>query len=47
MLDRFLRGGRSQPAELAARADGAPGTPPPVADDEEQAFIPPPVERVR
>jgi anthranilate synthase/aminodeoxychorismate synthase-like glutamine amidotransferase len=47
MLDRFLRGDRSQPAQLAARADGAPGTPPPVADDEEQPFIPPPVERVR
>lgn len=47
MLDRFLRGERSQPAQLAARADGAPGTPPPVADEEEQPFIPPPVERVR
>jgi anthranilate synthase/aminodeoxychorismate synthase-like glutamine amidotransferase len=47
MLDRFLRGDRSQPSLLAARADGAPGTPPPVADEEERPFIPPPVERVR
>ena len=47
MLDRFLRGDRSQPSRLAARADGAPGTPPPVGDEEERPFIPPPVERVR
>jgi len=51
MIDRFVRGpsasDRSQPADVAARADGAPGLPPPVADDEEQTFIPPPVERVR
>ena len=47
MLDRFLRGDRSQPSLLAARADGAPGTPPPVADEEQRPFIPPPVERVR
>jgi anthranilate synthase/aminodeoxychorismate synthase-like glutamine amidotransferase len=47
MLDRFLCGERTQPARLAARADGAPGTPPPVADEEERPFIPPPVERVR
>jgi anthranilate synthase/aminodeoxychorismate synthase-like glutamine amidotransferase len=47
MLDRFLRGDRAEPAQLAARADGAPGTPLPVTDDEEQPFIPPPVERVR
>jgi len=47
MLDRFLSGDRSQPSRLAARADGAPGTPPPVADEEERPFIPPPVERVR
>ena len=51
MLDRFVRGAaasdHSRPAQLAARADGAPGTPPPVADDEEQLFVPPPVERVR
>jgi anthranilate synthase/aminodeoxychorismate synthase-like glutamine amidotransferase len=47
MLDRFLRRDRSEPALLAARADGAPGTPPPVTDDEERPFIPPPVERVR
>ena len=47
MLDRFLSGVRSQPARLAARADGAPGTPPPVGADEEQPFIPPPVEHVR
>jgi anthranilate synthase/aminodeoxychorismate synthase-like glutamine amidotransferase len=47
MLDRFLCGERSQPARLAARADGAPGIPPPVADAEEQPFVPPPVERVR
>jgi anthranilate synthase/aminodeoxychorismate synthase-like glutamine amidotransferase len=47
MLDRFLRGDGAEPAQLAARADGAPGTPPPVTDDEEQPFVPPPVERVR
>ena len=47
MLDRFLRGARSAPRELAARADGAPGTPPPIADEPEQPFVPPPVERVR
>jgi anthranilate synthase/aminodeoxychorismate synthase-like glutamine amidotransferase len=47
MLDRFLRGDRSQPRELAARADGAPGTPPPVVEETELPFVPPPVERVR
>ena len=47
MLDRFLRGDRSEPRELAARADGAPGMPPPVADEPEHPFVPPPVERVR
>ena len=47
MLDRFLRGDRSEPERLAARADGAPGTPPPVADEPEHPFVPPPVERVR
>jgi anthranilate synthase/aminodeoxychorismate synthase-like glutamine amidotransferase len=47
MLDRFLRGDRSQPAQLAARADGAPGIPPPVPDEPEYPFVPPPVERVR
>lgn len=47
MLDRFLRGDRAHPEELAARADGAPGTPPPVTDEPEQTFVPPPVERVR
>jgi anthranilate synthase/aminodeoxychorismate synthase-like glutamine amidotransferase len=47
MLDRFLRGERSNPRELAARADGAPGSPPPIADEAEQPFVPPPVERVR
>ena len=47
MLDRFLRGDRSQPAQLAARADGAPGVPPPVPEEPEHPFVPPPVERVR
>jgi anthranilate synthase/aminodeoxychorismate synthase-like glutamine amidotransferase len=47
MLDRFLRGQRAEPRDLAARADGAPGTPPPVADEPEHPFVPPPVERVR
>ena len=47
MLDRFLRGDRSERRELAARADGAPGMPPPVADEPEHPFVPPPVERVR
>src|ERR687896_792120 len=42
-----LRVARSLPSRLAARADGAPGTPPPVADEEERPFVPPPVERVR
>jgi anthranilate synthase/aminodeoxychorismate synthase-like glutamine amidotransferase len=46
MLDRFLRGERSDPAALPARADGAPGKPPP-CDDEAPVFVPPPVERVR
>ena len=46
MLDRFLRGDRARPADVAARADGAPGTPPPV-EDEPQTFVPPPVEHVR
>jgi anthranilate synthase/aminodeoxychorismate synthase-like glutamine amidotransferase len=46
MLDRFLRGGGSAPRELAARADGAPGSPPPIADESEP-FVPPPVEHVR
>lgn len=47
MLDAFLRGERSDPRELAARADGAPGTPAPIADEPEPLFVPPPVERVR
>lgn len=47
MLDRFLRGDRSQPGQLAARADGAPGAPPPVPEEAEHPFVPPPVERVR
>jgi anthranilate synthase/aminodeoxychorismate synthase-like glutamine amidotransferase len=47
MLDRFLRGERAAPRELAARADGAPGTPPPIADEPAHPFVPPPVERVR
>ena len=46
MLDRFLRGGESAPRELAARADGAPGSPPPIGDESEP-FVPPPVEHVR
>ena len=47
MLDRFLRGERAEPRELAARADGAPGVPPPIADEPERPFVPPPVEHVR
>ncbi len=46
MLDAFLRGAQSDPRALAARADGAPGPPPPIAEPED-AFVPPPVERVR
>ena len=46
MIDRFLRGDRSSVASLPARADGAPGAPPP-CDEEMPAFVPPPVERVR
>jgi len=46
MLDRFLRGDRARLADVAARADGAPGTPPPV-EDEPQRFVPPSVEHVR
>jgi anthranilate synthase/aminodeoxychorismate synthase-like glutamine amidotransferase len=47
MLDAFLRGEQSDPSALAARADGAPGTPPPIEEEAETAFVPPPVERVR
>jgi anthranilate synthase/aminodeoxychorismate synthase-like glutamine amidotransferase len=47
MLDRFLRGADAQPHERAARADGAPGTPPPIPSEPERPFVPPPVERVR
>jgi anthranilate synthase component 2 len=46
MLDRFLRGDRARLADVPARADGAPGTPPPV-EDEPLRFVPPPVEQVR
>ena len=46
MLDRFLRGDRARLADLPARADGAPGIPPPDGD-EPQAFVPPSVEHVR
>lgn len=46
MLDRFLRGSASRPEQLPARADWAPGLPPPVEASERQ-FIPPPVELVR
>ena len=46
MLDRFLRGDRARLADVPARADGAPGIPPPV-EDEPQMFVPPPVEHVR
>jgi hypothetical protein len=47
MLDRFLRGDRARTEELAARADGAPGTPPPVPEEPDRPFVPPPVEQVR
>ena len=46
MLDRFLRGDRARLSDVSARADGAPGTPPPV-EDEPETFVPPPVEHVR
>lgn len=46
MLDRFLRGDRARLADVPARADGAPGMPPPV-EDEPLTFVPPPVEHVR
>ena len=46
MLNRFLRGDRARLADVPARADGAPGMPPPV-EDEPLAFVPPPVEHVR
>ena len=46
ILDRFLRGDRASVADVAARADGAPGTPPPV-EDEPSTFVPPSVEHVR
>lgn len=46
MLDRFLRGERARVADVPARADGAPGVPPPV-EDEPLEFVPPPVEHVR
>jgi anthranilate synthase/aminodeoxychorismate synthase-like glutamine amidotransferase len=46
MLDRFLRGAHARPGDVAARADGAPGVPPPV-EREPAAFVPPPVEHVR
>jgi anthranilate synthase/aminodeoxychorismate synthase-like glutamine amidotransferase len=47
MIDAFLRGERADPRELPARADGAPGLPPPIVDETEQPFVPPPVEHVR
>lgn len=46
MIDAFLRGAGAAPRALASRADGAPGTPPPVADEPDH-FVPPPVEHVR
>ena len=47
MIDRFLRGEHSDPRELAARADGAPGAPPPIPDEPQTPFVPPSVEHVR
>ena len=56
MLDRFLRGERSESGELPGRADGAhaaaeaapsPSVPWPSRRDEQDPFVPPPVERVR
>jgi anthranilate synthase/aminodeoxychorismate synthase-like glutamine amidotransferase len=46
MLDRFLRGDRARLADVPARADGAPGLPPPV-EEQPLTFVPPPVEHVR
>jgi anthranilate synthase/aminodeoxychorismate synthase-like glutamine amidotransferase len=50
MLDRFLRGERSQAATLPPRADGAPALSRarrPWGDETSDTFVPPPVERVR
>jgi len=50
MLDRFLRGDRSRVDALPPRADGAPDAPReprPWGDERSDAFVPPPVERVR
>jgi anthranilate synthase/aminodeoxychorismate synthase-like glutamine amidotransferase len=46
MLDRFLRGDRARLVDVPARADGAPGLPPPV-EEQPLTFVPPPVEHVR
>jgi anthranilate synthase/aminodeoxychorismate synthase-like glutamine amidotransferase len=46
ILDRFLRGDRARLADVATRADGAPGLPP-VVEDEPLTFVPPSVEHVR
>jgi anthranilate synthase/aminodeoxychorismate synthase-like glutamine amidotransferase len=52
MLDRFLRGARSRPADLPNRADGVrepEATPPPMSrrDAGRGPFVPPPVDLVR
>ena len=52
MIDRFLRGARSSPAELPPRADGAGELPQAalpwsLSDDRFFEYDPPPVERVR
>jgi anthranilate synthase/aminodeoxychorismate synthase-like glutamine amidotransferase len=50
MLDRFLRGERSQADTLPPRADGAPALPRaqrPWGDETSDSFVPPPVEQVR
>jgi anthranilate synthase/aminodeoxychorismate synthase-like glutamine amidotransferase len=52
MLDRFIRGARSSPAQLPPRADGAAesiagAVPWSSASERDRAFVPPPVELVR
>jgi anthranilate synthase/aminodeoxychorismate synthase-like glutamine amidotransferase len=50
MLDRFLSGGSARGKALPPRADGAPDiprAPRPWGDESSDAFVPPPVERVR
>jgi anthranilate synthase component 2 len=47
LIDRFIRGEQADPRGVAARADGAPGMPPPIDDEPDHPFVPPSVEHVR